>query len=314
MDDFYKLQDIEVGYFGRRSDGVIATLMSRFGLYPPEAAGDENHGYQFHPDATLILVRYQEHPKQYEEISEVEWAKPEEIAFMASMALAMDEDEPRIVFYPESEGVQVKFDPSMPLNDPVLLNVVREKIISHRKARITKYRRRFKDWREHEDFTAAPPFLSKKKYQTRNLDPVLHQALLSAINPSDFLMIRGLSTWLRSAMLAQHRVFTEEAINTLFISMEASFRLVLRVLNSSGVKNPSSKDAASFLAEVFNEDPLERYFEYYYDQRIKTMHPDSRFGVFPHAPLMVDDYYHFRDSLRHLYVYLLIGFVGIEFY
>ena len=304
--------DVEVGYFGWRKAGVQARLMTRFGLYPREALGDADHGYRFHPEATISLVRFEEHPKQYEGYSEVEWAYPEEIAFMASMALAMDEDEPRIIFYPESRGLQVNVDPSIPLNDPHLLDVVREKAILHRKAELRKSRQRMRDWREYEDHTASPPFLSKRKYSTRALDPVLHQALLPAIDPSDFLLVRGLSTWLRSAMLTQHMTFTEEAINTLFISMEASFRLVLRTLVVEGIHNPTSKDAASFLGRVFNEAPLDRYFEEYYDSRIKTMHPESRFGIFPHAPLMADDYYHLRDSLRHLYVYLLIGFVGVD--
>jgi len=306
--------DVEVGNSGWRKVGVQARLMTRFGLYPPEAQGDEDHGYCFHPEATITLVRFEEQPKQYEGYSEVEWAHPEEIAFMASMALAVDEDEPRIIFYPESRGLQVDVDPSIPLNDPHLLEVVREKAILHRKAELRKSRRRRRDWREYEDHTPSPPFLSKRKYSTRALDPVLHQALLPAIDPSDFLLIRGLSTWLRSAMLTQHMTFTEEAVNTLFISMEASFRLVLRTLAAEGMNNPTSRDAAGFLSRVFNEDPLDRYFEEYYDSRIKTMHPESRFGIFPHAPLMADDYYHLRDSLRHLYVYLLIGFVGVDLY
>lgn len=110
-------------------------------------------------------------------------------------------------------------------------------------------------------------------------------------------------------MLSMHMNFMEEVITTLFISMEASFRLIRRRLISEGIQNPNAKDAAGFLGKTFNEEPLERYFAEYYDNRVATLHPESRFGVFPHAPLMADDYYHLRDSLRDLYIYLLTGLI-----
>lgn len=59
--------------------------------------------------------------------------------------------------------------------------------------------------------------------------------------------------------------------------------------------------------------PLDKYFKEHYENRIKTLHPESRFGIFPHAPLMVDEYYHLHGSMRDLYVYLLTGYVDPEY-
>jgi hypothetical protein len=52
-----------------------------------------------------------------------------------------------------------------------------------------------------------------------------------------------------------------------------------------------------------------KYFEEFYESRIMSFHPESRFGVFPHAPLMIDDFMHLRDSLLEIYAYLIGGFI-----
>jgi hypothetical protein len=40
-----------------------------------------------------------------------------------------------------------------------------------------------------------------------------------------------------------------------------------------------------------------------------TMHPESRYGIFPHAPLFADDCYDLRDDLQEVYAYLVAGYV-----
>jgi hypothetical protein len=113
-------------------------------------------------------------------------------------------------------------------------------------------------------------------------------------------------------MLSRYSEFIEEATICCFISLEASFRIILRKLEVDGVKSPGAKDAARWLHEHFDshlgfEAPLDRYFEEFYDQRVMTLHPSSRFGEFAYAPLAVDDYYHLRGSLRSIFGYLVSG-------
>jgi hypothetical protein len=293
---------------GRTTCGVRARFLGPLGLYPPAVAGDCNHGYLFNRDGPITLVRVAEHPGQYEDYSEVEWAHPEEIGFFASMALGREDNAQAVIIYPLSYGYRVEIDADIPLNTPELLHAVQALMIKMVVTERSQRRRRFPgiQW-ESDDL---PPFRSKRKYgESTGMVPERQAAALAAIDPTDFLMIRGLSTWLRSCMLSTHMHFIEESITTLFISMEASFRLVRRRLIAEGIRDPNAKDAAVFLGKVFNEEPLERYFAEYYDDRIATMHPESRFGVFLHPPLMVDDFYHLHGSLRDLYLYLLTGWV-----
>ena len=146
---------------------------------------------------------------------------------------------------------------------------------------------------------SLPPVCGGPRYSLRKEGYQYHlqTELFNSFDTSDYLMIRGVSTLLRSGMLTAHYQFLEEAINTTFISLEASFRLVLRKLKTIGVNNPSSKDAADYIANVFYSDAANKYFEEYYESRIKSLHPESRFGVFPHAPLMADDCYDLFNEL-----------------
>lgn len=294
---------------GRTTNGIKARFLGPMGMYPRFVAGDHDHGYLFDSAASITLVRVSEHPGQYETYSEVEWAHPEEIGFFASMALAREDNEQAVIIYPLDGGYTVELDADVPLNSSELLQVVKAMMIREVLGSRAKRLHRFPDAYAWEPYD-LPPFASKRKYlESDGMVPDRQARALAAIEPTDFLMIRGLSTWLRSSMLSAHMNFTEEAITTLFISMEASFRLVRRRLIAEGNPDPNARDAAEFLGKVFNEDPLDRYYAEYYDSRIATMHPESRFGVFLHPPLMADDYYHLHASLRDLYLYLLTGWI-----
>jgi hypothetical protein len=67
----------------------------------------------------------------------------------------------------------------------------------------------------------------------------------------------------------------------------------------------------TFIHDAFNDiHRLGRYFEDYYDGRIKTLHPESRYGIFPHAPLAVDDFHFLYDDMLEVYAFLLCGYVN----
>ena len=69
-----------------------------------------------------------------------------------------------------------------------------------------------------------------------------------------------------------------------------------------------SRDAGRFLDRIFGcEFEAEGYFEDYYEDRIKIVHPASQFGVFPGAALGVDDVWFLRRTLIHLYDFLVTG-------
>jgi hypothetical protein len=79
------------------------------------------------------------------------------------------------------------------------------------------------------------------------------------------------------------------------------------VLRERGLQNPSALDAGALIDEIDGFDPhlsTMSYFEEFYEARIKTMHPSSRFGIFPVAPLEADDFYFLRRGLIEVYHWL----------
>jgi hypothetical protein len=125
--------------------------------------------------------------------------------------------------------------------------------------------------------------------------------------------MRGVQALIKADMLSQHYEFQEEAAIATFIALDASFELVLRHLKFSGVNKPTAKEAGNWLYRTFDEpmgfigaDGL-KYFEDFYDSRIQTIHPGSRFGDSPYAPLMIDDRIHLREMLPQVFAYLILG-------
>lgn len=286
---------------------VWARLMSPLGMYPEQSFGHHDAAYHFATDATLTIVRAAPHPIQANCYSEVEWAYSEEICFLAAIALARADGEPPVTPYPLPEAFPVNLSDEVSLEDRTLQSEIKAAVLAQLSQRMSRPQA------DRARSPILPPSLSGTEYIGSGSGFIFqhYEALVRGMDPSNALLVRGLSTWLRSAMLASHYWFIEEAITTLFISMEASFRLVLRRLQAEGISNPTAVDAAAFVGKVFNEDPLERYFSGYYDSRVMSMHPESRFGVFPFAPLAVDDYYHLHGSLRALYAYLVAGYVEL---
>jgi hypothetical protein len=145
------------------------------------------------------------------------------------------------------------------------------------------------------------------------LQMALRQGYWDAISPGNYLLLRGIHALIKSDMLALAFEFREEAIINTFIALDASFQLVLRHLSLSGVRNPSAKDAGEWMYRTFDErlglaypDDY-RYFQDFYDNRIRTLHPGSRLGDFPYAPLAADDYSHLRSVLPGIFGYLITG-------
>ena len=142
----------------------------------------------------------------------------------------------------------------------------------------------------------------------------------AGISTSDYVMLRGISALIKSDMLSSYYEFFEEATVSAFIAMEASFRLIVRKLESEGMANPTAREAAQWVFEHFDrpmgmpQQGVERYFEEFYDQRVMTLHPASRFGDSPYAPVSADDYYHLRKALREILAYLAAASHGPDFY
>jgi hypothetical protein len=144
-------------------------------------------------------------------------------------------------------------------------------------------------------------------YRDERSPSSLQRRIYDAIDVSDCLLMRGLGALIKGPMLLQHRAFGDHALYALFIALEASYQLVLRQLRLRGNTNPSSTDAARLIEDVFGEEPSSaRYFEDFYTDRIKSFHPESRFGVYPYVPLCNSDFFSLFYALREVYRWLIL--------
>lgn len=139
-------------------------------------------------------------------------------------------------------------------------------------------------------------------YHHRPLNPGRMAEVFSAVSTDDDLMMRGLHALIKSRMVAMHVELAEEANYPLYVALDALFSLIRRQLMKMGNPNPSSYDAQIFVHDLFDEDQSGmRFFEEFYDDRIMTMHPDNRYGIFRHAPLSHCDFHSLFEMVREVY-------------
>lgn len=239
--------------------------------------------------------------------SEMDWLSLNEIRLIGSLMLCEMEEEPRLSMYPIQHYSPLLNDPywdfSKEESANELKHLVMREIDDPRQHPIPSHMRRSIEACRVERYTLL---------KHDGLDLSRQGEMWNAIDVQDHLLMRGLFTLIKSDMLSTYIEFTEEAIQSCFISLEATFRMILRRLKADGVANPSSKDAAEWLFEIFDshlgpEAKLDRYFAEFYDQRVTMLHPESRFGAFPYALVSYDDLYHLRAAIRAILGFLVSG-------
>jgi hypothetical protein len=238
--------------------------------------------------------------------SEVDWLEPEAVRLLGSLVLTERfVDGMHCRFYPLAHGGFIVDEASLDLCDPATAQSVKKALL----ATINN-----PDWPEHvqanwslcrcDEFVLFDP-------GELNID--LLQAYWQQVLVNNRVLLRGLQALIKSDMLGHHHEFQEEGAVAAFIAMDASFELVRRHLRANGNANPTAQDAGDWLYKTFDE-PLGvygseglKYFEEFYRQRVQTVHPASRYGDMPYAPVMVDDRIHLREALPGVLAYLVLG-------
>jgi len=276
-------------------------VFSAKGLYPKGVLATERGLYVATEDIVFTVVE----GKPYDQVeskfpySEMAWASPQEVRFWSSIILCEDGDGPKILFYPKHIEAGVLQSKDIDLRDTsnqmLITSLVREGIGPEENFD----RGQFSIFDTEVNLERQPEFYSR-------------------ISETDHILLRGMTCLIKCDMLSRYHEFAEEATIVAFIALDASFALVSSLLRKSGISNPSASDAGKWLDDTFNRpmgiDPGERrYFEEIYEQRILTMHPGSRFGECPFAPLMLDDLFDLRRDLREIFAYLVTGMHGPEF-
>lgn len=237
--------------------------------------------------------------------SEVDWLEPELIRLLGALMMTEEfTDGIRCRFYPVPRSGRVidveNFDLMQPESAEVVKSALIKTPILHGVVGLGECRKSV-GWQNG--------FLFERNELAIEEFPVYWQGIKTA----DHVLLRGIQALIKSDMLATHEEFMEEATLATFIAMEASFQLVRRHLQAIGNPNPSSADAGKWVYETFDEpmgvwaSEKMRYFDEFYDQRIQTVHPASRFGDIPYAPVMVDDWIHLRETLPRIFAYLVLG-------
>jgi len=167
------------------------------------------------------------------------------------------------------------------------------------------------------------PYRPERKYELFDPAELMLGRLIEfweAFNPADYVVLRGMHALMKSDMLSSHREFHEEATIACFIALDASFSKIQQELINSGYRNPSAHDVAKWVHTNFNAPfgvaepgPDDRYFGDLYEQRVMTLHPSSRYGEIPVAPLFYGDCMWLRRDLREMFAYLLTGRHGADY-
>jgi hypothetical protein len=238
--------------------------------------------------------------------SEFDWASPQELRLIASMILCEVTDGPYIRLYPIVRFGPLLDSKELDLQSPETVAQVRALLLQHA-AQPPSLRN------EYSGLTR----LTSREYDL--IDPKefaldRRHEFWSALASPNYLILRGVYALMKSDMLSCHYEFSEEAVHALYLSLDASFSVVIRQLQKAGISNPTAHDAQVWVHKHFNApfglpppEAAEKYFGEYYEQRVMTFHPASRFGDLPYSPNMHCDIHQLRSWLRGVFSYILIG-------
>lgn len=237
--------------------------------------------------------------------SEADWLLPDAVRLLGSLILTERFTDRRCGFYPLPHSKFVLDEATIDLTRPETAWAVKLALLRTVENRLWAKRQVDRIWRQclgHTFFLFDPYELEIDQYQRHWVH----------IDTKNYVLMRALQSLIKADMLAAHHEFTEEAAIACFIALDASFELVRRHLKASGLVDPSARDAGAWLFKIFDE-PLGvgvdgmKYFEEFYTQRVRTIHPGSRFGDTPFAAVAYDDYIHLRQALPQVLSYLVLG-------
>jgi hypothetical protein len=281
-------------YSRKSKDKQIVRIYSSQGLYPTDSIYES--GASLVVNDELIYSVTKNEPWALENYYlDNEWLSLAEVRFHSSIVLSIEPAQGKILLYPHPFAYEI--DDTYDVNNVSTRKELEESLIQKLSSE--------SDWYWKSFF--LPPCFGGRKYEKHSLEMSddLRKLTFEAISIKDYLLLRGLEALLKGEILMINHLFHNEACMSAYIAMDASFQIILLRLKDK-IENPTSQDASKYLAEVLGEEfHSEKYFGGYYEDRIRTIHPSNRFGVFPHAPLEADDYFDLHDNLKYVYSFLI---------
>jgi len=276
---------------------IIVRPLTTRSLLPRDSYLDKDGSYVSREEVAFCVTRV----TSQEEYYELGWSHPKEIALFSSLVIGANPDYGKIFIYPVRWPYYIN-DDGQDLSNTNYIEELVEGIKREIGANLGT-NKQLNPWDE------LPPAFINSSYEFNNvlLSNTYQNHIFKKIDCESDLLIRGLSHLLKSGMLSNlGRMFVDTACLELYVALEATLHIVLKRLKESGLKNPSNKDASDYILKKFGESyRLDRYYQDFYDDRIKALHPDSRFGTAKFVPLYVDDLYTLYNNLLRNFEFLI---------
>lgn len=272
--------------------GTIARAYGTAGRYWRDDVIFAEAGYFDRCDLVLTACHFDERVHEGDYYSDFTEPMLEEVRILAALTLCLDPGEGMTVFYPLDVSIRTPRFIDLTKADQInrLADLLRGMITERM---LTK--------------SLDGEFSDSYQYHGLSTPFGLQHQIYAATSVSDHLLMRGLSMLINSAMLSRHRMFGEAAYHALYIALDASLALVQRQMRKIGLTQTDAHAAQAYLEQIFGDELSGfRYFEEYYEDRIMVLHPASRFGTFPYAPVSRSHYFWLWKSLRDVYRFLIL--------
>lgn len=272
------------------TDGVFLRLFAPRAEYRAEPFFHSDAIYL--SDAKFVAIAAKQHQEnQGDIVSELIWLYPEEIRILAALALSVPEGHGSLRFFPSSR-IRLPFSLLDDLSSEKSLGMIREASLS------------LANDSGFESYALVDRKQSSIDFQ---LD------LFESIDPSDDLLIRGLTCLLKAQRLIGDRELAQEAYINVSIAREAALEMIREHLEADGHNNPSFADAHDYLVEKFRAgEHLAEFLLYQHRLWVETKHPKSALGPLWMPQLMADDFYETWEALVSVYRHILTGEPGRE--
>lgn len=279
------------------TSGTTIAAMSPVGIYWQEGPQLPSAAYVNAGDLIFTACHFSDDHLPEEFYTEFDDPRVEQIRLNAALMLSLDFD--RGLALPAATSDRMEINEQPDLSDRSVLHEIESLVRDELpKAHL---------WKGF--LPPIPPCVGGPSYDFRAEDPPieLQRQIWTAIDLQDYTLMRGIAALLQGETMFRS-TFRAEALYSLFVSLDASFSIVMRQLKAAGHTSPSAYDAAEFIESAFNDPPSGmRYFEEFYDDRIRAFHPESRFGTFPYLPLSVSEGYQLARALRAVWRFLVLG-------
>ena len=264
------------------------------GGYPEVDFSNQDVDYSFDSNKNILcsVVRLQDHDNAFYD-SEVGWAFPSEIRLWGALSLSVPKDQGWITIIPAERSriiheyevsLEVDFDSLKGLGS-LLLNS-----------------------KEYMDvFKGKESVGTEYNFHPYPVNEAILKTLYESVDPTNHVLIRGLSCFLKSQFLARSRLTFEEATLLVYISLEAAFALI-KIRNSY----QSYEQVYKYISdEITGGEYLAEYYRDCRKNRNILSHPDSKDGPYGIPPLSADDFCDTFISLSRLYRFIIAG-IDIE--